>query len=270
MDSLAETESNRDDLIERLKKEIADKTVSEASANARASIYEDKERERLTGFQGESQWFMKTWLASEAAEHHVGTSLASDIAPLGVWSDEYVAKSDITSQGALAAMSFVASKGVKRLREEASKGAAASAALATSMQENEELKNDKSKLQRDCDEAMTLANDRQKGLEILQAELSRAGIMSERFDFSKLSGREVAPPEPHMVSAPAPLLETVKAEASLAAAGRRANPLEKTSDLLTSLLGRSNAGLRISNSGTTHALLGSTGEGDIASILRSK
>ena len=97
------------------------------------------------------------------------------------------------------------------------------------MKENEELKQGKDKLQRDYDEAIQLANERQKGLEVLQGKLAEAGLMNEKFDFSKLSAREEPasteaskPGEPHAVGAAAtPALEAVKAEASRPLARRR-------------------------------------------------
>ena len=198
----------------------------------------------------------------------------ADVAPLGVWSDEFTAKKDITSQGALAACSYIASKGIKRLREQASVGATATETLANTMKENEQLKQDKNKLQRDYDECMELANERQKGLEVLQSKLLEAGLMNEKFDFSKLTSREQEPPaaalEPHQATA-TPALETVKAEASKAAQSRAGNPLERSGDLLASLLSRSSGGLRMTASGTAHSLLGAQeGTGtDIAAIMRA-
>lgn len=264
----------RDDLVERLKKELADKTEGEARANARAGIYEEKERSRVAAFQPDAQFFMKEFLSEEIEAHHKDTSFLSDVAPLGTWADEFTARSDISSQGALAACAYIASKGIKRLREEASVGAVATATLSSTMKENESLKQDKNKLQRDYDEAVGLANERQKGLEILQAKLTEAGLMQEKFDFSKLASREKEPPvgEPHQSGNGAPALETVKAEASrVARGGSRGNPLENSGDLLSSLLSRSSGGLRMTASGTGHSFLGAQDNGgtDIAAVLRA-
>lgn len=267
-------ESARDELVERLKKELAEKTEGEARANARAGIFEEKERSRVAAFQPEAQYFMKEFLKDEIETHHKDSSFMADVAPLGVWSDEFTAKKDITSQGALAACSYIASKGIKRLREQASVGATATETLASTMKENEQLKQDKNKLQRDYDECMELANERQKGLEVLQSKLLEAGLMNEKFDFSKLTSREKEPPaaalEPHQTTA-TPALETVKAEASKAAQSRAGNPLERSGDLLSSLLSRSSGGLRMTASGTAHSLLGAQeGAGtDIAAIMRA-
>ncbi len=265
-------EIERDELVARLKADLASKTEGEARANARASLYEEKERARIASWQTDAEFFMRDFVQEECDEFHAGTTLKDDCAPLGVWASEYSTKQDIASQGALAAVSYVASRGIKRLREKASVNSAAAESLAASMKANEELQSKNTKLQADYDDALKVMDERQRGLETLQGELSRAGLMSEKFDFSKLSSRETgaAPSEPATAVA-APALETVKMEASKAAgSAARANPLE-SKDLLSSLINRSSGGLRMGSSGTQHALLGAaSGEPDIASMLRSR
>lgn len=265
-------EAARDELVERLKADLAAKTEETARANARASIFEDKERARIRGWKDDAEFFMKEFVNEEIDGFHDGSStLKDDVAPLGVWASEYAEKADITSQGALAAVSYVASKGIKRLREKASANSAAAESLASTMKQNEELTAKNAKLQADYEDALKCMSERQQGLETLQAELSRAGLMNEKFDFSKLSSREAnSPAEPAAVAAPAPALEQVKMEASKAAgSSARANPLEGNGDLLSNLLSRSNGGLRMTPSGTPHSFLG-TAEPDIASLLRSQ
>ena len=261
----------RDELVSTLKAQLAEQTEKAANAQSRAGVFEDRERVRISAFQDESKYFFNEFMQKEIETYHEGTSLAADVAPLGTWANEYTQKKDITSQGALAAASYVASKSIKRLRDEASKLPTMQESLASSLKENEELKQGKNKLQRDYDEAVDLANERQKGLEILQDKLAAAGLMNEKFDFSKMTSREAdapKPAEPHVGgAAAAPALETVKAEASKAATGHaRANPLEN--DLLQGLLSRSSGGLRMGSSGTQHAFLGSaSGDGNLMATL---
>jgi hypothetical protein len=267
-------EAARDELVERLKADLAAKTEETARANARASIYEGKERERIAAWKGDAEFFMKEFVNDEIDNYHQGTSLKADVAPLGVWASEYADKADISSQGALAAVSYVASKGIKRLRDQASANSAAAESLAATMKQNEELTAKNAKLQADYEDALKCMAERQKGLETLQAELSRAGLMNEKFDFSKLSSREANPPaEPAAAATPAPALEQVKMEASKAAgssSAARANPLEGSNDLLSNLLSRSTGGLKMVPSGTAHSYLGApSGEPDIASVLRA-
>jgi len=265
----AAADQNRDELVERLKRELADKTEGEARANARMNVYEAKERSRISAWQEDAKFFMSEFVNEEIEAHHPGLS-KDDVAPLGNWAATYHEKADIASQGALAAVSYVASKGIKRLREQASQGAAAQTTLAETMKANEELTAQNSKLQKDYAEAMTLCDERQKGLEVLQAELVKGGLMNEKFNFSKLASREQVD-EPHVAigsAAATPSLEVVKAEASKAASGASGNPIQQQ-DLLASLLGRSQGSLRMNPSGTNHAHVGAvSGEADIASILR--
>ncbi len=261
-------DQNRDDLVDRLKRELAEKTKGEAEAQARMAVYEGKERARISAWQEDAKFFMNEFVNEEIDAHHPGIS-KDDVAPLGNWAASYHEKADIASQGALAAVSYVASKGIKRLREQASQGAAAATTLAETMKANEELQAQNAKLQKDYQEAMTLCDERQKGLETLQAELIKGGLMNEKFNFSKLTSREkVEEPHEAMGAASAtPSLEVVKAEASKAA-GASGNPIQQE-DLLQSLLNRSSGGLRLTPSGTNHAHVGAvSGEADIASILR--
>ena len=269
-------DQNRDDLVDRLKADLAAKTEAEARANARMAVYEAKERARISSWQEDAKFFMSEFVNEEVEAHH--PQLKDDVAVFtGAtgWAHTYHEKPDIASQGALAAVSYVASKGIKRLREQASQGAQAATTLAETMKQNEELTAQNTKLQKDCEDYKILSDERQKGLEALQAELTRAGLFSEQFNFSKLTSREQVPPpaEPHAAgaAAPAPSLEVVKAEASKAATGAStANPVQQE-DLLASLLGRSSGGLRMGPSGTNHAHLGQvSGEPDLTAILRAQ
>tara|TARA_B110000858_G_scaffold2328_1_gene2577 strand:- start:5536 stop:6366 length:831 start_codon:yes stop_codon:yes gene_type:complete len=261
-------DQNRDELVSRLKAELADKTEGEARANARMQIYEGKERTRISAWQEDAKFFMTDFVNEEVEAYHPG--LKDDVAPLSTWASTYADKSDIASQGALAAVSYVASKGIKRLREQASQGAATATTLAETMKANEELSAANFKLQKDYKDALQVCDERQAGLEMLQAELVKNGFFNEKFNFSKMTSREKVIDEPHTSSTSAtPSLEVVKAEASKAAGGTSGNPIQQ-SDLLASLLGRSSGSLRVSTSGTNHALLGNTNqEADIAAILRT-
>jgi len=266
----AAADQNRDDLVDRLKREAAEATRSAAEANARMEGLMAREKARIYGWQPECKDFMCDFINSEVEEHH--PQLKDDVAVFtgtSGWAHTYTEKPDIQAQGALAAVSYVASKGIKRLREQASQGAAAQATLAETMKQNEELTAQNAKLQKDYAEAMTLCDERQKGLETLQAELVKGGLMNEKFNFSKLTSREVAPPaEPHAAAAATPSLEVVKAEASKAAAGSSGNPIQQQ-DLLSSLLNRSTGSLRMGQSATQHAFLGaSNGEADIGALIR--
>ena len=194
----AAADQNRDDLVSRLKKELEEKTTQLGNANARVADtdsrmkgYEAKELARITSWQEDAKDFMCGFVNEEVEAHH--PQLKDDVAVFtgtSGWAHTYHEKPDIQAQGALAAVSYVASKGIKRLREQASQGAAAANTLAETMKANEELTAQNSKLQKDYQDAMTLCDERQKGLETLQAELIKGGLMNEKFNFSKLTSRE--------------------------------------------------------------------------------
>ena len=95
-------------------------------------IYEGKERARISAWQEDAKFFMNEFVNEEIDAHHPGLS-KDDVAPLGNWAATYHEKADIASQGALAAVSYVASKGIKRLREQASQGAQAATTLSETM-----------------------------------------------------------------------------------------------------------------------------------------
>ena len=267
-------DQNRDDLVDRLKADLAAKTEAAARVNARIEVFEAKERARITGWQADAKFFMSEFVKEEVEAHH--PQLRDDVAVFtgdNGWAHTYHEKPEIAEHSALAAVTYVASKGIKRLREQASQGAQAATALAETMKTNEDLTAANAKLQKDCADYKILSDERQKGLEALQAELTRAGLCTQPFNFSKLTSREkevAAPEEPHVCAATTPSLEVVKAEASKAATGAfMGNPVNRE-DVLQSLLRRSTGGLRMGPSGTNHAHLGAiSGEPDIATILRS-
>lgn len=280
--TFSSADANREDVIKHLKEQLAAKTTEAATASARAEDavsrnagYEARERTRIAGWQKDCQDFMCGFVNEEVTAHH--PQLADDVAVFtgtSGWANTYTEKADIQAQGALAAVSYVASKGIKRLREQASQGAQAATTLAETMKANEELQATNAKLQKDCQDYKDLSDERQKGLETLQAELIRGGLFTDQFNFSKLTSREKEAPlpaEPHAAggAGATPSLEVVKAEASKAAGAASANPVNQ-GDLLQSLLGRSNGSLRMGPSGTNHAHLGQiNGETDIGALLRA-
>ena len=235
------------------------------------NVYEAKERARISAWQEDAKFFMNEFVNEEIDAHHPGIS-KDDVAPLGTWAASYHEKADIASQGALAAVSYVASKGIKRLREQASQGAAAATTLAETMKQNEELQAQNAKLQKDYEEAMTLCDERQKGLETLQAELIKGGLMNEKFNFSKLTSREKA--------GGAARGGGCGRRGDALARGRQGRGLQGGCGSVVGqpdpaggpapvAAGRSNGGLRMGPAAPTTRFLGaSNGEPDIGSILR--
>ena len=256
-------DSIRDELVERLKRENAELMDRATRGEQRASIFEEKERTRIASYEGEAKFFMQDFLKTETEND---PEARAEVAALGTWADEYTKKQDIVSQAPLARMSYIASKGVKRLRDEASQLPEIKDSLSKSMAALEEMTASRDKLQRENDDQRGLLDERQAALEKLNEKIVAAGMAAEKFNFAKATAREVAPP-----SEPAKV-ETAALEAGKVNASKSANPLEAQRDHLFDFINSSGGGgasLRIQPSQTQHAYLGRHGEVDVATALRS-
>ena len=256
-------DSIRDELVERLKRENAELMDRATRGEQRASIFEEKERTRIASYEGEAKFFMQDWMKAETEND---PEARAEVAALGAWADEYTKKQDIVSQAPLARMSYVASKGIKRLREEASQLPEIKESLSKSMAALEEMTASRDKLQRENDDQRGLLDERQAALEKLNEKIVAAGMAAEKFNFAKATAREVAPP-----SEPAKV-ETAALEAGKVNASKSANPLEAQRDHLFDFINSSGGGgasLRMQPSQTQHAYLGRHGEVDVATALRS-
>ena len=277
MPSAADAE--RDALVERLKAELAQAQEKAAMSDARNQIFVDREREKVTGFQEEAKYFFNDFVAGEA-----DAEAKADMSPLNDWVDNYTKKTNITEQTPLARMMSVASKGVKRLKDEASAGSKAQETLGATMKELEEVKASDAKKTQRIEELETLCNERQQAAEKIQAQLEKAGVLAAKFDFSKLTSREAdvkgepakeeAADVTSMDTAPDNAgLKMVTSEASRGAASSSSgNPLEyEHSQLMNFVEQRGQGALRVRASNTGHAWLGAQeGSGNpLQSVLNS-
>ena len=133
------------------------------------------------------------------------------------------------------------------------------------MKELEELKAaDSAKAQRIV-ELEALANERQEANTKLQDELSKAGIIKDKFDFSKVTSREAAPKDD---KAP----EAATGDSGLTAvtsnASRGVAPMED--ELMSFVRGSSKSmgSSKIHQSSTAHSLLGAS-QGGLESEIAS-
>lgn len=238
---------------ESLKRQLAQKTEDLADARARSDVYENKERTRIAAFQPAAVALMADLMSDADAE------TKADLGPLNRWAAEFHQKQDIMAQAPLARLVSCASAKLKRVRDEASVSNETAATLSTALQELESCKTDRETLRQRVGELETLADERQAGLEKLSAELARAGLMSDRFNFAKVSSREKdAKPE---ADASGSALVTTQSNAS------RPAPTDR---LLSEIMKRGSSSLKVMNSGTSHALLGDTSaEGDLVAALRA-
>lgn len=256
-------DTNRDELVERLKRENAALMQDKAQADARASAFEAKERTRVTAWQPDVKAFLNDFVMKECCAEDAEAK--ADVQAVVNWGEEYASKPDIASQTSLARVCAVASKGVKRYRDDASQLPGVKDSLANALKENEELKANAEKLQRESTDDKKLLDERQEQLEKLNARIAELGGEQQQFNFSNAAAREITPPaEPAAAIKPEAGLTAVAAQASKAAG----NPTAV--DSLFSFISNSGGGsLRMGASNTNHALLGNAGEPDIASILRT-
>ena len=245
---------------EQLKRELAQKSQDLADARARSDVFEKKERERIASWQPEAKAFVDSLVEGADAE------TKADLAPMQNWATDFHTKSDVLAQAPLARLVACASASVKRSREEASANAQASATLGQTMKELEAMTTERDALKQRVSELGTLADERQAGLERLQAELSKAGLVAEKFDFSKASSREAAAdakPAAEAAATPAAVKDELKAST--------ANASKPTDHLLSEIFSRGGGHLRFVSSSTTHQLLGSSSSNgtDLASAIRN-
>ena len=248
---------------EALKRQLEQKTADLADARARSEVFENKERTRIAAFQPAAVEFLGSLMEEADPE------AKADLAPLQTWANEFHQKQDIMSQAPLARLVSCASAKLKRHRDEASANSETAATLANTIKELEGVKSERDGLRQRVGELESLADERQAGLEKLSAELARAGLMSERFNFSKVSSREKDAPPAGDAAAQAPTGADTGLVASTSNASKA--PAAPTDRLLAEIMQRGGGGLKVMGSGTSHALLGnSSAEGDIMAALRAQ
>jgi hypothetical protein len=245
--------------VDKLKAELAAKSEEAAKLRAFKNSHDEKQRDAISKLQPEIQTFVDGLIGTHA-------DFAEDMKPIGDWAKSCHQSQSLETAMPLARVLSCASAQFKRTREEASALSGQAESLGTTMKELEEIKADNvAKLQR-ISELETLCNDRQEAAEKMQEELAKAGVLREKFDFSKLSSREVGAPKGGVKNTDeSPGLSAVTSNAS-----RGTGPVDD--ELMSFVRGAaSNIGShRISQSGTGHSQLGaSTGtlEGEIASAF---
>jgi len=262
-DGAAPTETYSIEFVNQLKAQLESAQRESASNKAKYDVFESKERERISAFAPEAKAFIDELIGEADAD------AKTDMAPLASWANDFTTKKDILSQAPLARMVSCASAKLKRVREEASVGSKASETLGATMKELEQSKAaDTAKAAR-ISELEELVREQQSNAKALQDELAKAGLMADRFDFSKASSREkeVSAPEPAKIETPA--LTAVTSNASRASG----NPIQ-ADDLFSHIMNSGNFGSgRVQQSGSGHALLGAasgaSGEADLMAALRN-
>lgn len=250
------------ELVDRLKADLAAKSEEASKLKAFKNAHDDKQRALIATLQPDIQSCVDG-LVKDNADY------AADMKPIQEWARGCHESTSLETAMPLARVISCASAALKRTREESSVLSDKASTLGATMKELEDLKAaDSAKAQR-ITELETLANERQAANEKLQDELSKAGVLREKFDFSKASSREAGAEK---AAEPAPMavdsaLTSVTSNASRGAA------VSMEDQLFSFVCGSSNAGgsSRITQSSTAHSMLGSSQggfESEIASALR--
>lgn len=234
--------------VAALKAELAAKAESEAAMKSKFASYESRQRAQLT----ELQPAVKAWIA-EGLE--AGSDYKHEMESMVGFGDNLHQAANLDSAMPLARMISCHSAKVKREREQFSQNSTAAEALGKANAELDNLKADRDAKATRITELEGLVAERTSAAEKLQEELSKAGLVQQKFDFSNAASRESAPPS---TSAPA---------------AKSAGSGAPFVDPLLAYVSKSGSGSsRIGLSASNHHILGAGGAGDqsIEAALRSQ
>ena len=256
-----DTDSVSLEAFNSMKAQLESRNQELADARAQGKVFEERERQRVSSWQGEVKDLVKELMDRGDPE------LKADVAPLEPWAQEYHSKQDIITQRPIARVMCEASKTFKRLREEASVNKDAANTLSNTMKELDGVKGERDNLKQRLDEMSKLADERQDGMLKLQEELTKAGLLSDKHDFSKILNRE----KPAADAAAAIISTASESQATESAHGVKAETVHASrggpsansfeADALFNMCMRGQGNGRIVHSSTGHQLLGNNGDG---------
>ena len=250
--------------VEKLKADLAAKTESEAKLKAFKSTHDQKQRDVIAKLQPDINTYMEA-LVKHDPDH------AEDMKPLVEWSRSCHESNSLETAMPLARVMSCASALYKRTREEASVLSEKANTLGATMKELEDVKAaDAAKAQR-ITELEALCSDRQTANEALQEELAKAGVIKDKFDFSKISSREVAADKSAVVDKPVSVIGDSSLTAITSNASRGNGKAPIVEDELMSFVRGNASGLgsnKINQSSTGHSYLGAT-QGTLESEIAS-
>lgn len=259
VDTAGETFSK--EYVEKLKADLAAKAEEAAKLRAFKSTHDQKQRDVISKLQPEIQTYVEA-LVKENADH------APEMQAIVDWGKNCHESASLETAMPLARVLSCASAQYKRTREEASVQSERAGSLGETMKELESVKADNASKAQRISELEALCNDRQLAAEKMQDELARAGILKDKFDFSKLSSREMKT-DGDVEKPPA---ATGSADSTLTSTTSLASRVVEDELMsFVSNLSRGGGSHRISQSGTSHAHLGATSgslDGEIASAIR--
>ena len=221
--------------------ELAEAQRQLAMLKAKTDIYDAQKREALTGMKDEVSTFINDIHGAEefAAYKH-------ELAPMARWCGQMESGDSLETNLSIGRLISCASAKFKRTREEASQLGEKSSALAQAYKELEELKADRDNKASRIGELEGLVDQRTAAAKAFEDELAKNGMLKEKIDFSQKSARE-----------------NVGAPSSSKA------PAVNMDDALLGFInsGSNSCGLRIGQSGSNHAFLGSNGADKYSAAL---
>ena len=171
------------DYVENLKAKIAEQSEETAKLRAFKSTHDQKQRDVISKLQPEITSYVDV-LVKENPD------FSAEMKGIVDWSRNCHESSSLETAMPLARVISCASAQYKRTREEASVMSERAGSYGETCKELETTKADRDQKNQRISELEALCNDRQESMEKLQVELAKAGVIKDKFDFSKLSSRE--------------------------------------------------------------------------------
>ena len=172
--------------VAELKKQLDAKSQAEAQLKAKFAVHESRQREQLKDMQPAVQAWIKEGLEAAGDYKH-------EVSPMAEFGDKLHEAANIDSAMPLARMISCHSAKIKREREEFSVASGAAEALGKANKEIDGLKADVEAKTARIAELEGLVNERTTALERSNEELHKAGLVTEKHDFSLATSREAAP-----------------------------------------------------------------------------
>lgn len=235
-----ETSTAGVDELEKLRAELASEKKKNEGLLKKGESYDNERRAEIGAMQGDVDAFVNL-LAEEFPERK------GRMQPISNWAKAMNEHTDPEHQIPLATALYCASAKVKRTIEEASQKAADSETLGRVCKENEELKENLCKAQKRQTELEAHVAEMDKRNAELDGVLKQNNLTAAKFDFSKVSSREVAGEASASASASAP---TSSVQANPIAAAASEDP-----SLLSFLMSGGSGAGRFMPASTAHAML---------------
>lgn len=229
--------------FDKLKAERAAEAEEMAKLRAFKNTHDQKQRDVIAKLQPDIASFVNEIVKSNS-DH------ASEMDSIAEWSRGCHESRSLDTAMPLARFVSCASATFKRTREEASSNAEKASTLGNTMKDLETVTADRDSKAKRIAELEDLCNERQTAMSKLQEQLAQAGVLKDKFDFSKLSSREANCSAEAAKETPTAALTQVTSVASRGVV---------EDELMSFVGGFSSVGThRINQSGTAHAHLGAT------------